>query len=146
MHGHALGGLEADPRVGQRMGNGLVLADRAVEHDTVLGVLDGDVQGGAADADLLHRDDDALGVEPVDQVVEALADLADDLVVTDREVVDEQLVGVERRPAELLDLPDGDVVAVEVGEEDRHPVERVGLVTRRRAGEQQDLVRRSARW
>ena len=90
------------------MRDGLVLADRAVEHDPVLGVLDGDVQRGAADADLLHGDDDALRVEAVEQVVEALADLADDLVVADLEIVDEQLVGVERRAAELLDLPDGD--------------------------------------
>jgi hypothetical protein len=37
-----------------------------------------------------------------------VAHLTHDFVVTDLEVVDEELVGVDRRPAQLFDLTDGD--------------------------------------
>ena len=97
------------------------------------------------DADALQAHDDALGVQPVEEVLEALADLTHDFVVTDLEVLDEELVGVDRRPAQLLDLADRDAVAVQVGEEERHPVQRLVLVAGRRARQQQDLTWRSAR-
>ena len=92
------------------------------------------------DTDAFEAHDDALGVQPVEEVLEAVAHLAHDLVVTDLEVVDEQLVGVDRRPAQLLDFADRDPLAVQVGEEQRHPVQRLLLVAGRRARQQQDLA------
>ena len=55
----------------------LVLADRPAEHDALLGVARGAGQRRAADADRLGRDQDALGVHAVQDVLEALALLAD---------------------------------------------------------------------
>ena len=92
------------------------------------------------DTDALQPHDDALGVQPIDEVLKALAHLTHDLVVADLEVLDEQLVGVDRRAAQLLDLADRDPVAVQVGEEERHPVQRLLVVAGRRARQQQDLV------
>ena len=55
----------------------LILPDRPVEDDALLGVGDGALQRGAAQADGFRGDQDALGVESVQDVVETLAFLAD---------------------------------------------------------------------
>ena len=94
-----------------------------------------------ADADRLGRDQHALGVEPVQQIVEALAFLADAVLERHLQAVDEHLVGVDRLAAHLVDLGDLDLGAVEVGVEQRQPVGRLpALVLGRGAGDQQHLV------
>src|SRR5438270_10698139 len=77
---HGLGRLEPGPRAAERVRDRLVLADRAVEDDPLLRIADRAVEGGAADADRLDRGEDALGVERVQEVVEALALLADQVL------------------------------------------------------------------
>ena len=67
-------------RLGQREGDALVLADRPAEDDALVGVRDRSANGDPADAERLGRDQDALGVEPVEQVAEAVALLADAVV------------------------------------------------------------------
>ena len=74
---HEVGGAQLGVGLGEREGDALVLADRAVEHDALVGVGDGPAQRHPADAERLGGDQDALGVEPVEQVLEAAALLAD---------------------------------------------------------------------
>src|SRR5918995_3203462 len=77
LEGEQVGSLELHPALGERVLDRLVLADRPAEHDALLGVLRGAGGGCPADADRLGRDQHALRVEPMQQVVEALAFLAD---------------------------------------------------------------------
>ena len=63
--------------LGERVGDGLVGADRAVEHDPFLGVGDGAADRRLADAARRRGQQDPLGVESVQQVLEATAPLAD---------------------------------------------------------------------
>ena len=49
------------------MGDRLVLADGPVEDHAVVGVLRRQFERGLPDADALEADDDALGVQPVDE-------------------------------------------------------------------------------
>jgi hypothetical protein len=83
-HRHQPGRLEFHPRLRQRMLDGLVLADRAVEDDALVGVLDSPLQRRLAQADSLGGDQDALGVHAVQDVLEATALLAD--AVFDRDL------------------------------------------------------------
>src|SRR5882724_2225339 len=133
--------LELRPRERERMGDRLVLADRPVEDDALLRVLHGPIERGASDADRLDAGEDALGVQRVEQMVEAPAHLADDVRLGNLEAVDEDLVGVDGRPAELLDLADGDPGAVELREEERHARERLRRVARRGARQQENVRR-----
>ena len=55
----------------------LVLADRPAEDDAILGVLRCPLDGGAAEADRLGGNQNALRIHAVQDVVEALAFLAD---------------------------------------------------------------------
>ena len=71
------GGVQLHVGLGQRERDALVLADRPAEDDAVLGVCDRLVHRHPADAERLGADQDALRVEPVEQVPEALALLAD---------------------------------------------------------------------
>ena len=103
---HQIGRLEPDPAVGERVRDGLVLADRAIEDDAVLGVLHRQVQRPAAEADGGLRHGDPLGVETVEQAAEALALLADDLVLEDFEVLEDHLVGVDGIAHDLVDAVD----------------------------------------
>ena len=79
--------MQASVRLGQRERDPLVLADRAAEHDAVVGVGDGASEGDLADAEGLGGDEDALRVEAVEQVPEALALLPDAIRDRDRQVV-----------------------------------------------------------
>ena len=99
----------------------LVLADRPVEHHALLRVLGGARHGAAPQPDELRRDQDALGIHAVQDVLEALALLADAIGLGHRQRVEEHLVRVDRVPAHLLDLAHLDVLAVEVGIEQRQP-------------------------
>src|SRR5215468_4285245 len=141
LEAHGLGGVELRGRVRQRMRDRLVLADGAVEHHAFLGVGDGAIERGAADADGLDADHDALRVERVEQVVEALADRADHVLLGDLEVLDDDLVGVDGGPPQLGDLAHADRAAVEIREEERHAPERLRGVAVAGPRQQQDLVR-----
>ena len=141
LEGEQVGGLELHPALGQRMLNRLVLADRAAEHDALLGILGCLGECGLADADGLGGDQDALGIEAVQEIAEALAFLADAVFQRNLEPVDEHLVGVDRLAAHLLDLGDFDFRAVEVGVEQRQPVGGVpALVLGRGPRDQQHFV------
>ena len=65
--------MEAGVGLGQREGDALVLADRVAVDDPLVGVGHRPLDGDAADADRLGGDEDALGVEAVEQVGEAAA-------------------------------------------------------------------------
>ena len=75
------GGLQLHPAFGKRMLDRLVLADRAAEHDALLGVGGGAPKRGAAEADRFGGDQDALGIDAVQDVLEAAALLADAVLV-----------------------------------------------------------------
>src|SRR4029434_2464146 len=141
LHAHEPRRLELRPRERERMGDRLVLADRPVEDDALLRVLHGAIERGASDADRLDTGEDALGVQRVEQMVEAPAHLTDHVRLGDLEAVDEDLVGVDRRAPELLDLADGDPGAVELREEERHARERRGRVAGRGARQEEDVGR-----
>src|SRR5512138_1916551 len=112
----------------------LILPDRPVEHDALLGVVDGTVERGPTDADRLDAREHALGVERVEDVIEAAADLTHDVFFGNLQAVDEDLVAVHGGPAELLDLLHGDPAAVELGEEQREVPQRSGGIALARAG------------
>src|SRR5581483_2891060 len=92
----------------------LVHPDRTPEYDALPPVADGATDRGAPEAQRLGGDQQPLGVEPIEQVREAPALLADAVGVRHLEVVDEQLVGVDGLAAHLRDRADLDVVA-EIG-------------------------------
>ena len=83
------------------------------------GVGDGPGQRDLADADGLGGQQDALGVQPVEQVAPALALLAHQPPALDRQVVVGHLARRHGVAPHLGDGPDVDVVGVEVGEEQR---------------------------
>ncbi|MEA3220786.1 MAG: hypothetical protein OZX49_01901 [Immundisolibacter sp.] len=139
---HQVGGFELGPAFGEWMLDGLVLADRAAEHDPLPGVLGGLAQRHAADADGLGGDQDALRIQAVQQVTKALAFLADAVLHGDFQAVDEHLVRVHALAAHFLDLAHLHPGAVQVAVEQRQAVDRPGAFLQRRgAGDQQHLVR-----
>ncbi len=97
----------------------LVLADRPVENNAFLGVGGSALQGTAPEADRFGGDQDALRVHAVQDVLEALALLADAVLFRHRVGVEEHLVRVDGVAPHLLDLPHFDLPAVEVGIEER---------------------------
>ena len=78
-----------------------------------LRVLRGARERRAAEADRFGRDQDALGIEAVQDVVEALALLADAIGRRHRQFLDEQHVRIHRLAAHFLDLAHFDVAPVE---------------------------------
>jgi hypothetical protein len=72
--------LDVDVGARDRELHALVLADRPVEHDALLGVGRHLVDEPVAVADALRRDQRALGVEPVEDVAKAAALLADQVL------------------------------------------------------------------
>src|ERR1043165_5115740 len=74
---HQVRRLERHPVRRERMLDRLVLADRAVEHDALLCVRGSAGHREAAEADELGGDEDALRVHAVQDALEALALLAD---------------------------------------------------------------------
>src|SRR3546814_14421457 len=73
----------------------LVLADRAVEHDALLGILGRAAQRVAPDADRLGADQHARGIETVEDVGEALALLADPVRLGNEQAVEGYRMGVD---------------------------------------------------
>ena len=80
--------------LGDRELHALVLADRPAEDDALLGVGADLVDEPVAVADAFGGDQRALGVEAGQDVLEALAFLADQVLGRDLEVVEEELVGL----------------------------------------------------
>src|SRR5581483_6207376 len=70
----------------------------------------------------LAGDEDPLGVEPVEQVVEPSALLADPVLHRDRKLVVAHLTRRHGVAAQLGDRPDVDLGALEVGQQQRHAV------------------------
>jgi len=76
---HEFGRFQLGERVRQGKLNALVHADRAVEDYPLLGVLHRFLHRALAHADTLGGDEDTLGIDAIDNVVEAPAFLSDDL-------------------------------------------------------------------
>src|ERR1700686_2791469 len=102
----------------------LVLADRPVEDYPLLRKGKATPQGGAAQSYRFGGDQDALGVQPVQDAVEAFALLADAIERRNRQVFDEQQVRVHRLAPHLVDLMRFDEAPVKVGVEERQAVGR----------------------
>ena len=67
--------------------------------------------------DGLGGDQDALRVQPVQDLAKALAFFADQILGRDRKPVDEQFVRIDTFPAHLFDLAHGDERSVQIGVE-----------------------------
>src|SRR5262249_18101172 len=119
----------------------LILADRPIEDDTLLGVLHGAVEGGAPDPDRLDAGEHALGIERVQDVIEPAAHLADHVVFGNLQAVDEDLVAVHGRAPELFDLLHGDPLAIELSEEEGEVAEGLLRIALAGAGEEQNVSR-----
>ena len=109
--------LQLHARLRERMAHGLVGADRAVEHDALGRVPRRPVERDLADAARFGSEQHALGVQPVEDVAEALVLGADEPPSLDGEPVVGDLARGDRVAPDLGDRADVDVVAVEVGEE-----------------------------
>src|SRR3546814_14032958 len=93
----------------------LVLTDWPVEHDALLGILGRTPQRVAADADRLGADQDALGVEAVEDIGEALAFLADPVLFGNEQPIDEDRVRIHGLAAHFRDAMDVALAAIEFG-------------------------------
>jgi hypothetical protein len=136
---HEVGGLDLDEGLGNRKLHALVLPDGSPEHHALLGVGRDAVDEPVAVADAFRRDQRALGVEPVQDVPEALAFLADEVPRRDLEVLEEQLVGLVVHHVQdgLHREPLADGLA-QVDDEDRHAFGLLLHVRQRRGARQQD--------
>ena len=121
--------------------NRLVLANCAFEHYPLVGVLHRSSQRSLAEADRLGRNQDALGVQAVEDVLESLALLADAIFDRNAQIIDENLIRVYALPSHFLDLSHLDTLSIEIGIKERQATGSLGLLDWRRTGEQQDLVR-----
>ncbi len=110
----------------------LVLADRAVEHNALLGVLRGAGERATPESHGFGGNQDALRVHAMQDVLEALALLADAVGLRDRHAIEEHLVGVDALAAELLDLAHLDMLAVEVSVEKREAIGGLAALLDRR--------------
>ncbi len=113
----------------------LVHADGPSEDDALLGVGRRALQRRAAEAHGLRRDQDALGVEAVQEAGEALAFGSDALVLAHAQILDEEHVRVDGGAAHLVDLADLHGRPVERRVEERESGERRRRVVRRGARE-----------
>src|ERR1700733_14574380 len=139
---HQLGGVKLGKRGGQRELDALIHADRAAEDVAFVAVFDRLLQGDPADAQCLSGDQHPFRVEAVEDVLKALALLTNSILNRNVQVINEQLVGADRVATHLADRPHVHPAAVQVGEEQRHPVGLLGdLGVRLRPGEQQDFLR-----
>jgi hypothetical protein len=127
--------------LGQREGDALVLADGPVEDHAVVRIGDGLADRGASDADGLRGNEDAFGVEAIEQVAEALALLPHPVGDRDGQVVVAHLARHDGVAPDLWDRPDVDLRPLKVREQQRHPVgAALAFLERRRAHEQQHLL------
>ena len=119
----------------------LVLADRPVEHDALARVFCRPAQRILANPDRFDRNQDALGIEAVQDVGKALALLADPVGLRNEQAVDEDGIGIDRLAAHLRNAMNIDLGPVEVGVEDRDAVGRPrAILVFGGPGQQHDLV------
>jgi hypothetical protein len=139
---HHVGGLQLGVGAGERELHALVLADRAPEHPALVGVGHALVEQPASVTDALGGDQDALRIHAVEDVAEALALLADQVLGRNLEIVEEHLGGVV--VDEGLDRPDLQAMPArlaQVDDEGREPFRALfHLVCRRRACQQQHQI------
>src|SRR3546814_11769407 len=90
-----------------------ILADRPAEDDAVSGVFGGARKRDLAERDAFRRNEDAFGVEPVEQIIEPLAFLADPVLGRDRPAVAKNGSRFHRIAAELGYLGGFDIAAIE---------------------------------
>jgi hypothetical protein len=120
----------------------LVLSDWPAEDAALVRVVDAFPEQPAAVADALGRDEDPLGIHAVEDVAEALALLADQVLGRHFQILDEHLgrVVVDER----LDRPNVDAIALGRLEIDQEHGKAFGalldLIPRRRASEEQHQV------
>ncbi|CAM2153002.1 hypothetical protein PT2222_20033 [Paraburkholderia tropica] len=139
LEAHQVRGFHVDERARDRELHALVLADRTAEYLAILNVLRHLVDEPVAVADTLGRDQRALRVEAVENVLEALAFFADEIFRRNFEVVEEQLVGlvidhVQNRLHGQA-LADG---FAQIDDEDRHAFAFLFHVRKRRGAREQD--------
>src|SRR5438552_18041806 len=100
----------------------LILSDWTIEDDAFAGVFCCAAQRILTDPDRLDRDQDALGIEAVQNIGKALALLADPVGVRDKEPVDEDGIGIDRLAAHFRNSMHLDLRPLEVGVENRDAV------------------------
>ena len=88
-HHHLPCRFEIHPFFRERMLDALILSDRAIEHDAVARIFGGAAKRILADAHRFGADQDTLRIEAVQDVGEALALLADPVLIRDEQTVDE---------------------------------------------------------
>ena len=91
MDAHEVGGLDIDVRPRDRELNSLVLTDRTSEHHPVVCVFAGSVDEPSTITHTLGRDQDPLGVQPVEQIAEPFTLLANPVLDRHLEIVEEDL-------------------------------------------------------
>src|SRR5215470_16769059 len=90
---HESGGFHVGIRTSQRELYSLVLPDRTVEYDAFFSVAAGAVEKPAAVAHTLRSDQNALRVQPVEQITESLAFLPNQVFAGHLQIVEEYLSG-----------------------------------------------------
>src|SRR5436190_9003631 len=122
--------LDLRRHLGELVADHLELADLAAERGALLGVLQRTVEARLGAGDAAGGADQALALELPHDVVEALADLAEDRGRRDPDVLECQQRRVARVHAELLEL----LLADDAGEVHRHEEQREAVVTGLRVG------------
>ena len=112
---HQVGRFQCHPVLRQRVLNALVLSDGSIKDDALLGVIRCAIQRALPQAHRLSRNENALGVHAVQDVLEALAFFSNAVCSRHRHAIEEHLVRVDRLAAHLLDLSHLDPTAIEVG-------------------------------
>ncbi len=95
--------------------NGLVHSDGPVEDHTVARILGCAAQCVLTNADGLYRHQNALGIQAIKQVFEALPFFANTVLVRNKKIVDEHGIGINRRAAMLWNAPYLDLALVQIG-------------------------------
>src|SRR5258708_22491550 len=111
-HRHQPCRLDGTPDFRERMLDGLVLADGSIEYDALPCIARGATQRVLGDSDRTGGDDDTLGVEAVQEVVETLPFFADSILLGNEQVLDENRIRVDGGPAQLRNPPHFDLLPV----------------------------------
>src|SRR5258708_29298277 len=119
----------------------LVLADRPVEYHALPCIFCCPAQRVLTDPDRFDRNQDALGIEAMQDVGKALALLADPVGFRNEQAVDEDGIGIDRLAAHLGNAMNIDLRPIEVSVEDRDAVGRPRtILIFGGPGQQHDLV------
>src|SRR5260370_21689801 len=98
--------------------NSLVLPDRTIEHHALARIFCRTAQRILTDPDRLDRDQDALGIEAVQNIGKALALLADPVGAGDKEPVDKDGIRIDRLAAHFRNSMPVALRPIELGRED----------------------------